>query len=52
MSPVVLSFFVPGFESDLFRVPVVAAGCDADCPGVLVSDALPLREGNEFSFFG
>jgi hypothetical protein len=52
MSPAVLSFFAPGFESDLFKVPTVGADCDADCLGVLVSDALPLREGNEFSFFG
>jgi hypothetical protein len=52
MSPAVLSFFAPGFESDLFKVPTVGADCDADCPGVLVSDAFSLREGNEFSFFG
>jgi hypothetical protein len=52
MSPAVLSFFAPDFESDLFKVLAVAAGWVIDALGVLASDALPLREGNESSFFG
>lgn len=43
ISPAVLSFFVPGFESDLLRVLVTAEACGVERPEVLSSEALPLR---------
>jgi hypothetical protein len=50
MSPAVLSFFAPDFESVLLSVLEFAEGWGVERPEVLSSDALPRRAGAEASF--
>jgi hypothetical protein len=49
-APAVWLFLAPDLESDLFRVPSPAGGCEVDHPEVLSSEALPWRTSVDVSF--
>lgn len=50
ISPAVLSFLVPDFESDFLRVLALGTGCGVDRSGVLSPDAFLPSAGADVSF--